>query len=77
MGLRLPMRHMLLEQFERVAGPAAWASTRRTSERRQPPAAVASSDLIRYLLGISDQGILNKLLSSADEAAKLLGVDNK
>lgn len=34
------------------------------------------SDLIGNLLGISDQGILNKLLSSADEAAKLLGVKN-
>lgn len=34
------------------------------------------SDLIGKLLGISDQGILNKLLSSADEAAKLLGVKN-
>ncbi|XP_004529684.1 uncharacterized protein LOC101459914 [Ceratitis capitata] len=33
------------------------------------------SDLIGNLLGISDQGILNKLLSSADEAAKLLGVE--
>ncbi|XP_037936796.1 ras-responsive element-binding protein 1 [Teleopsis dalmanni] len=33
------------------------------------------SDLIGKLLGISDQGILNKLLSSADEAAKLLGVE--
>lgn len=35
------------------------------------------SDLIGNLLGISDQGILNKLLSSADEAAKFLGVENK
>lgn len=34
------------------------------------------SDLIGNLLGISDRGILNKLLSSADEAAKLLGVKN-
>jgi len=34
------------------------------------------SDLIGNLLGISDQGILNRVLhSSADEAAKLLGVD--
>ncbi|XP_053948919.1 uncharacterized protein LOC128857268 [Anastrepha ludens] len=33
------------------------------------------NDLIGNLLGISDQGILNKLLSSADEAAKLLGVE--
>lgn len=33
------------------------------------------SDLIGNLLGISDQGILNKLLSSPDEAAKLLGVE--
>lgn len=35
-----------------------------------------SSELIGNLLGISDSSILNKvLLSSADEAAKLLGVD--
>ncbi|CAO1407117.1 unnamed protein product [Diamesa hyperborea] len=34
-----------------------------------------SSDLIGNLLGISDQGILNKMFSSADEAAKLLGVE--
>lgn len=35
-----------------------------------------TSELIGNLLGISDQGILNRvLLSSADEAAKLLGVD--
>lgn len=35
-----------------------------------------TSELIGNLLGISDQGILNKvLLSSADEAAKLLGVE--
>lgn len=36
-----------------------------------------NSDLIGNLLGISDQGILNKLLSSstADEAAKFLGVE--
>lgn len=35
-----------------------------------------ASDLIGNLLGISDQGILNKvLLSSPDEAAKLLGVE--
>lgn len=33
-----------------------------------------ASDLIGNLLGISDRGILNKLLSSADEAAKLLGI---
>lgn len=34
------------------------------------------SDLIGNLLGISDQGILNRVLfSSADEAAKLLGVE--
>ncbi|XP_061393482.1 zinc finger protein 236-like, partial [Musca vetustissima] len=33
------------------------------------------SDLIGNLLGISDQGILNKLMSSPDEAAKLLGVE--
>ncbi|XP_063705061.1 ras-responsive element-binding protein 1 [Culicoides brevitarsis] len=33
-----------------------------------------ASDLIGNLLGISDRGILNKLLSSPDEAAKLLGV---
>ena len=35
----------------------------------------SSSDLIGNLLGISDQGILNKLMSSPDEAAKLLGVE--
>ncbi|CAO1397851.1 unnamed protein product [Diamesa serratosioi] len=34
-----------------------------------------SSDLIGNLLGISDQGILNKMFSSPDEAAKLLGVE--
>lgn len=35
-----------------------------------------NSDLIGNLLGISDQGILNRVLfSSPDEAAKLLGVD--
>lgn len=35
-----------------------------------------TSELIGNLLGISDSSILNKvLLSSADEAAKLLGVD--
>lgn len=34
------------------------------------------SDLIGNLLGISDQGMLNKVfMSSADEAAKLLGVE--
>lgn len=33
------------------------------------------SDLIGNLLGINDQGILNRVFSSADEAAKLLGVD--
>lgn len=33
------------------------------------------SDLIGNLLGISDRGMINKLLSSADEAAKLLGVN--
>ncbi|KAM7350472.1 zinc finger protein pebbled [Cochliomyia hominivorax] len=34
-----------------------------------------TSDLIGNLLGISDQGILNKLMSSPDEAAKFLGVE--
>lgn len=34
------------------------------------------SDLLGNLLGISDQGVLNKMFSSsADEAAKLLGVE--
>lgn len=33
------------------------------------------SDLLGNLLGISDQGVLNKLFSSPDEAAKLLDVD--
>lgn len=33
------------------------------------------NDLIGNLLGISDRGMINKLLSSADEAAKLLGVN--
>lgn len=40
------------------------------------PDAEDTSELIGNLLGISDSSILNKvLLSSADEAAKLLGVD--
>lgn len=35
-----------------------------------------ASDLIGNLLGISDKGILNRVLqSSPDEAAKLLGVE--
>lgn len=35
-----------------------------------------NSDLLGNLLGISDQGVLNKMFSSsADEAAKLLGVE--
>lgn len=34
------------------------------------------SDLLGNLLGISDQGVLNKMfMSSADEAAKMLGVE--
>jgi hypothetical protein len=34
------------------------------------------SDLLGNLLGISDQGVLNKMFtSSADEAAKMLGVE--
>lgn len=33
------------------------------------------SDLIGKLLGIPDSKLLNKLLSSADEAAKFLGVN--
>lgn len=33
------------------------------------------SDLIGKLLGIPDKTIINKLLSSADEAAKFLGVN--
>lgn len=34
------------------------------------------SDLLGNLLGISDQGMLNKMFSSSpDEAAKLLGVE--
>lgn len=33
------------------------------------------SDLIGKLLGIPDNKLLNKLLSSADEAAKFLGVN--
>lgn len=32
-------------------------------------------DLIGKLLGIPDKKIINKLLSSADEAAKFLGVN--
>lgn len=35
----------------------------------------SGTDLIGNLLGISDKGMINKLLSSADEAAKLLGVN--
>lgn len=35
----------------------------------------AGNDLIGNLLGISDKRMINKLLSSADEAAKLLGVN--
>lgn len=36
----------------------------------------SGSDLLGNLLGISDQGMLNKMFSSsADEAAKLLGVE--
>lgn len=35
----------------------------------------SGSDLLSNLLGISDQGVLNKMFSSSpDEAAKLLGV---
>lgn len=34
-----------------------------------------SGDLIGKLLGIPDKTIINKLLSSADEAAKFLGVN--
>uniref|UniRef100_A0A8D8BMM3 Ras-responsive element-binding protein 1 n=3 Tax=Culex pipiens TaxID=7175 RepID=A0A8D8BMM3_CULPI len=56
-------------------------------ESEAPPVAVTrsskmsrlgpnSADLIGNLLGISDQGILNRvLLGSASEAAKLLGVE--
>lgn len=37
-----------------------------------------TSELIGNLLGISDQGMLNRvLLSSADEAAKILGIESK
>lgn len=36
----------------------------------------SGSDLLSNLLGISDQGVLNKMFnSSAEEAAKLLGVN--
>lgn len=35
----------------------------------------SGGDLIGNLLGISDRGMINKMLSSADEAAKLLGVN--
>lgn len=36
----------------------------------------AGSDLLSNLLGISDQGVLNQMFSSsADEAAKMLGVE--
>ncbi|XP_075158942.1 zinc finger protein pebbled [Haematobia irritans] len=47
-------------------------------ERKQninEDSSMMQSDLIGNLLGISDQGILNKLMSSPDEAAKLLGVE--
>jgi len=47
----------------------------------QPPAEVPSesgdNDLISNLLGIREKGLLDKvLLSSADDAAKLLGVNH-
>ncbi|XP_017472012.1 PREDICTED: uncharacterized protein LOC108363230 [Rhagoletis zephyria] len=58
-----------------------WRSSHMSGEQKENIAAEEQpngglhSDLIGNLLGISDQGILNKLLSSADEAAKLLGVE--
>ena len=51
---------------------AVAAVTRSKLQRLGP----SSADLIGNLLGISDQGILNRvLLGSASEAAKLLGVE--
>lgn len=58
------------DESEPVEPIAAAAVTR--SKRLGPN----SADLIGNLLGISDQGILNRvLLGSASEAAKLLGVE--
>jgi len=86
-SLRLPKLHELLdkanewrvsrlgEHKENIAETATPSAATAAAAAAAAAAAVASGDLIGNLLGISDQGILNKLLSSADEAAKLLGVD--
>ncbi|KAH8419867.1 hypothetical protein KR009_003458 [Drosophila setifemur] len=78
LGLKLPKLHELLDKA------TEWRASRLAGEHKEnlgeattPSDRGSSSDLIGNLLGISDQGILNKLLSSADEAAKFLGVDNK
>lgn len=56
-----------------VEVPVAVTRSKMQSSSRLGP---NSADLIGNLLGISDQGILNRvLLGSASEAAKLLGVE--
>ncbi|XP_055551332.1 uncharacterized protein LOC129733830 isoform X2 [Wyeomyia smithii] len=56
--------------------PAAAAACTRSKTQHQQLFGSNSADLIGNLLGISDQGILNRmLLGSASEAAKLLGVE--
>ncbi|XP_055910190.1 zinc finger protein 236 [Eupeodes corollae] len=66
--------HKIQELFSKVN--SEWRNNRISGEHKENIEEHNNqSDLIGNLLGISDQGILNKLLSSADEAAKFLGVE--
>ncbi|XP_055844594.1 ras-responsive element-binding protein 1 [Episyrphus balteatus] len=66
--------HKIQELFSKVN--SEWRNNRMSGEHKENIEEHNNqSDLIGNLLGISDQGILNKLLSSADEAAKFLGVE--
>lgn len=68
--------HKIQELFSKVN--SEWRNSRLSGEHKENIEEHNNqSDLIGNLLGISDQGILNKLLStaSADEAAKFLGVE--
>lgn len=89
---RFTLKHSMLRHQRKHKCSTGGAQRRTGSEdgsddeSEAPPVAVTrskmsrlgpnSADLIGNLLGISDQGILNRvLLGSASEAAKLLGVE--
>ncbi|XP_013113548.1 zinc finger protein 236 [Stomoxys calcitrans] len=65
----------LLSKANEWGNGAGLSVLRERKQNINDDSAMVQSDLIGNLLGISDQGILNKLMSSPDEAAKLLGVE--